>query len=534
MTSGRSAKKHKKAAFHYEGDVISVLSALYLVLPIVIFLIFWVRPLIAVPVGILFLAFAVVLSDDASGTVGPWTKSGDKNGGKKWQWVLYWLILAGLVCLWVYFSGIGSFSYQNWDHYMRNAIYRDLCGQPWPVCYDLSKESAIVCHYIGTDKVAFVYYFAFWLVPAGLTKLLHAGESTANLLVYFWSVLGLLLILANVHRALLVRLGGSPAGRFPWKRALLVPAVFIGFSGLDLIGFLIFRGVPALGQHLEWWAGYFQYSANTTLLYWVFNQAIPLWLLVSMLLLCRTNRKAVGLCSLLFAYSPFATFGIIPLAAYAALKQYGLKKSLLKRFLSALTVWNIGIPLSMLAVFGSFYMMNAGSVSDHAFIWQLGYIPGKLILHLGLFLILEMGLYAVFLAKRMKRFDYLAASVILLVLIPLYHMTPSNDFAMRASLPALFLLMFCILRYLLEPGKAWQKTALIVLLVIGLATPFQEVTRSVIGTTTQTKEAYLQESIYSFAAIRSEDMDQIEMCDVQFFAHNYENSAFYRYIGSLH
>ena len=97
------------------------------------------------------------------------------------KWYI-WVCLFVLVVLWIYFSGIGSFSFQNGDHIVRNPIFRDLINYKWPVIYDLSKMSQNITSITGTDKVMFVYYFAYWLPSAVVGKIF--GEAAANVALY--------------------------------------------------------------------------------------------------------------------------------------------------------------------------------------------------------------------------------------------------------------------------------------------------------------------------------------------------------------
>ena len=109
--------------------------------------------------------------------------------------IVYWIIAVILIMTWVFLSGIGGFAYQNDDFWARNAIYRDLINYDWPVIYDLSLEPDYVVNLLGTDKVAFSYYYIFWLPIALISKTFNLSWSESNLLLYFYVVLGLLLVL---------------------------------------------------------------------------------------------------------------------------------------------------------------------------------------------------------------------------------------------------------------------------------------------------------------------------------------------------
>ena len=102
--------------------------------------------------------------------------------------VIYWIIAIVLIMTWVYLSGIGGFAYQNDDFWARNAIYRDLINYDWPVIYDLSLEPAYVVNLLGRNKVAFSYYYIFWLPISLISKIFNLSWFASNLLLYFYVV----------------------------------------------------------------------------------------------------------------------------------------------------------------------------------------------------------------------------------------------------------------------------------------------------------------------------------------------------------
>ena len=192
--------------------------------------------------------------------------------------IAYWAIAIVLIMLWAYLSGIGGFAYQNDDFWARNAIYRDLINYDWPVIYDLSLEPDYVVNLLGTDKVAFSYYYIFWLPIALISKFFSLSWATSNLLLYFYVVFGLLLVLYFLNRKLN-------------KCSYIALFLLIGFSGLDVIRFVIRNNYLPTIEHIEWYGDFFfQYSSNTTQLFWIFNQSVPVWLLTSILLNNDNNK----------------------------------------------------------------------------------------------------------------------------------------------------------------------------------------------------------------------------------------------------
>lgn len=478
------------------------LSLLYIFLPVFLFFAGWLRLALAVPLCLLLLWLFMRVSKKLC--------TGAGRVGVRYE-PEYWITLCAVVFIWLLFSGIGGFSYQNSDYFVRNPIYRDLVAQPWPVFYDLSSQRMSVQAVIGSEPVAFVYYFCFWLPPALLSKIAGisgAGELASDVFLFLWAYLGVMLVLYQIHRYL---------KRCSWA----IPGIFIFFGGYDALGYRILRGDFELGAHLEWWCTYFQYSSDTTLLYWVFNQAIPAWLIVMVFLNMREDVSMVGVCALIFAYSPFATFGMIPLAAYAVLRHR-------REWKKALTWENILLPFSMLLVFGSFYLSNPGSMPVKG--WIFRYHPaGELVWHHLLFFVLEVGIYLPFLKAHLRKYDYLWLALIELALIPLYKMTPANDFAMRASIPGLLILAVSLMRHALECRKKWARWALILVVSVGAVTPISEICRSMTNTALQ--GARPVETVHSFQDFATDDKGILQTCSRQFFAYGYEESFFFRYMG---
>ena len=105
----------------------------------------------------------------------------------------YFLFLIPLVLLFIYLGGVGEFSWCVGDHRVRYAILYDLINYKWPVVYDFSTQSnPVVAESLGSGKVAFAYYFVFWMIPAVFGKLF--GMMAARIVLMIWSAIGLSLV----------------------------------------------------------------------------------------------------------------------------------------------------------------------------------------------------------------------------------------------------------------------------------------------------------------------------------------------------
>lgn len=481
------------------------ISVLYVTLPIVLFAFGWLKLPLAILILSVFIFFVYKLQNNIIN--GTEINLFNKENKRYWGWVI-------LICfIWVYMSGVGSMVYQNTDHFVRNPIYRDLASLSWPLTYDLSQESEIVQYLCGSGTVAFSYYLSWWLPPAGLSKLLGLGDSARFFVLYLWCVLGIFLVIYLINRKL---------GKCTW----LVPVILIIFSGLDVIPWFIKNEQITLPfiSGLEWWAHYFQYSSNTSLLFWVFNQAVPIWVIMALLLQVKDNKYVGALCSLVFAYSPWATYGIVPIAIAGSFRK-GEKP------LKVFNIVNIFIPIIMLVVFGLFYSMSSSSGSHLKFIFSV--YPGerrRLLFCYLLFIFFEFGVY--FIAMGEKAYKYYLVTLIELLLFPLFLFQDGN-LTMRGTIPALFLNMFFVIKYL---DTVWRddqfkirKKVLIWCLAIGTIAPLVEVNRTV--QKTMLYDDLLQEQIVSYADIQTTDEYYITTSNYQFFVNDYKNTNFFKYIG---
>ena len=118
-----------------------------------------------------------------------------------------------------------------------------------------------------------------------------------------------------------------------------------------------------------------------------------------------------------------------------------------------------------------------------------------------------------------------------LALIPLYRMTGANDFAMRSSMPGLFILSVCLIRYVLNNTVKWEKWAIVLILAVAAVTPLSEIYRS--ASATVLGEAQPNELVYSFQDFATDDAGVIEICRQQFFTYHPEETFFFRYLGRL-
>ncbi len=478
------------------------LAVAYVVLPICIFFIGWLKPVFGIPFCILFLALAYrvwkEISRDRIELIDRATRS-------------YWITTVLICFFWVYLSGIGGFSYQSDDHWARTAVYNDLCNHTWPVIFHNAQQNIEIRRIVGTEDVMFTYYYTWWLPAAGMAKLLHAGNLLKSLIVLAWAFAGVLLVVYCINR-------------YIGKCSYIVPVVLIGFSGLDIVGNLL-KEIPITWiEHLERWVPHVQYSSNTTLLFWVFNQGIPVWLLMGILLQLKDNRSIAAVSSMALAYSPWAVVGLVPIAIVGTVRRKW------KDTLSAVNVLNIAVPVIMLLIYGSFYL--SGSGGGGAFRYALFDVTEQrnFLCNYLVFIFLEAGVYLWILGRgEWTNQRYYKVTTAELLLIPLVLYVDDYNMIMRASIPPLFLLTVYVAQFLIvhsERKMTPRLAAMLIALAIGACTPLCEINRSLHNTLVETDDEMLRDEIPGFGEIPDSEWPTAEMIKYQFFAEDYQNSFF--------
>ncbi len=422
-----------------------LITILYLALPFIIFCMGWLRLSIAIPITAIILWAVWQLFKQS-----PITNYQLPN----LQSTFYLLLLTAL---WLLLSGVGGYAFQNWDHHWRNAVLHDLINYDWPVIYSLPEKGPITM---------LVYYVGYFL-PAALTGKIF-GWQAANFVLFLWTWLGIFLV--TLHLSLKLK-----------TSALKAILLLILFSGLDSLGALLFASdYPTLFppiQHLEIWSGNLQYSSFTTQLFWVFNQAVPAWLCITLLTdeSPITNHQLpisnyLFTFSLCFFFAPLAALGLLPYLIIEWIKQTDFKfpfKNLRFDILLA----------SGMIVLVSFLYFSSNTAAQ-----QRGFQAVALKDFLAFFL-LEGGILWLLLAPLKWRDSRWVVTGLLLAIIPFIQFGSGRDFVMRASIAPLFYLM------VMTGEVIFQKTTprlllftFYLLLALGALTPLYEINRSIFRT----------------------------------------------------
>jgi hypothetical protein len=203
--------------------------------------------------------------------------------------------------------------------------------------------------------------------------------------------------------------------------------------------------------------------------------------------------------ALCLPYGPFSFIGLAPFVAYYLLSGPNAEKIFSRRrIIDFVALWrnlkpsfsvsNLLIAPLIIGVFLLFFR-NPGSLFGIEFLWKPLFNFKETFKHMGfvftyfLFCLLEFGVYAFLIKGKFKKDPVFWIIVFSLLIIPSFYMGINNDFAMRASIPALTFLMIYVAKFLAEPNQSGLKNrilkySLIGFLLIGAITPFNEIYRS--------------------------------------------------------
>ena len=498
-------------------------SLLFLVIPVILFCLGYLRPLIGFTLAVCFAGMTAIAFFDC-------VKDADGNLLDKQSIMIeipvrYLVIFAVSAVLVSLITGVGEYVFTLQDHPYRRAILRDLVNYDWPVIYNYNTQTnpeVIKIFGIVSGERAFSYYFVYWLPAAVIGKLF--GFGAANAALFIWNSIG-------------VFLGFVAMCAINKRCSFAMPFLYVFFAGLDVIPNIVhFITGYSSWLWLEGWVPGISFVANFTELANVFNQIVPCFLIMALLLMSRSMRSAGLIGGVLFAYSPWAVFGLLPIIVGLALRKEMRGKTAKRNILNILTPVNIVSAILLLVLFGSYYMSNSGAVSFRGFTWTFYNRPLLFIPCYLLFIVIEVVPFAVVLYGRHKKDPVFIAVLITLCLVPLYRVSEMNDFSMRGSMPGLFVLCIMFSGYISEmflPGnepktkKAWAKSAAVTLLAILMMFP-AAINLFVIAGSTITGDESNKEKIGSFGNIQ--DPYYAKTIEEQFFAPDYRNKFFYRYL----
>ena len=494
----------KDKTIKIKHKTIDTISLLFLETPLLIFLFYWTNQYIGCITGGVIFSFHYY----------NWKKSKEKVIEIK----IFYLMLIFLICMvWVFWSGIGGYFFQSSDHGARNAIYNDLLNFNWPVIYEKGR-------YLN-------YYFGYWLPPAFITKLIISFFSVDTLkigefILYIYTVIFVFIIILQILKRFTITK----------KNIIILISCLIFFSGLDvcaLIIKLLLKGDfnfsyelakwwnydDSIFNHIEWWANHWQYSSNTTQLFWVFNQALPAWL-ATLLILNRNDFKQdlyIGVLTLFLA--PFPACGLIIIS----IGKFFLNKNNIKEQIKSIISKENIFSVLFLIIISLFYIGNSRVkvINGQKLFSIIKFHDFELkdYILLNLHLIFEILLF-IPIVKNSKYKIQAYMCIIYLLILPFINFRGSYDFQMRSSIPELFFIMLILMEQLVDFDKCSLKLKKLILLIVifGSITPLVEFARGIKYMHIYGKTSNFNEMVSTFSNLEDEN----------FIGTNFYESKYYK------
>ena len=400
--------------------LLDTLSVSWIALGVVIFLLGWCRWYYAIPVALLIFLMLYGIY---------------KNGSTDRLVIshkIFWIAF-GIALLMMALSGIGGYVVQSSDNYWRNAMFRDLVNYAWPV-FDAET---------GLTKS---YYIAFWMVPAIVAKVFHSMEAGffSQLL---WLSIGTQLLFLQVCR-------------FMGKARVSYLFFFYFFSGLKIVECLLYYPVVGDGSFIGLMIenisknvtpGSFHAGPMVQFLYDPFNQTIPLFLGMMMMINDVKSKYIPLVFSLLLLYAPLPLVGLAPMVLYWFVKNIMNQESE-HRFRYVFSLENITALLILIV--SAFYLMSNNN-SGHKGLRPISDLGADIYAYL-IYMIFEFVILMAIGYKAARDKVVLWIAFISVAVYGWFQIGLHNDFCFRTNMPLIFILYLLVTKryYMAETSKA--------------------------------------------------------------------------------
>ena len=510
------------------------ISVLYLVIPIILFFLGWLR----IGVG-LFFSLLLVL---AVSTFFKMVKNSPAIDNSFYIIKEHYIAFIILFLFLLSTGNTGFVGCWGYDIPWRNAIYQDLIRQPWPVIYDYS--SSILC-----------YYMAFWLVPAEISSLLHLNEFGSNIVLFLWMYMGLILIFFLLNDIL------QPKR----EQIILITIIFLFFSGINTLGMLLksffIEPTPLITNYPSWASWEFTnfningkdivYLMRSTYLNLadIYNQYFALTLSTLMLLKFRHKIGCYAFVGLLtLPYSPIGFIGlfVVELSEFLCKVLKNKKKKnwsdCIKEPFSATNVFGI---LAIFPVFYFYYSMNVNASTvlnySHSTASSFFYVPwhqfsGANIILLLIYYYIYFIAYARLIYDSYKNNNLYWIILLCLVIFPFFKIGNSADFTFNATICPYFILCVFIIKHILQSlnknNFRIKDLVLLFFLSIAMLTPVIQITSSLRGTYINGLVSYKYktlENAWDTSLLRDSFRDKKIDGFRNFLAQDYTEKIFYVY-----
>ena len=418
--------------------VLETIALGYLFIPIIVFMLSWIKLWIAIPVVLLTLAaLCKVLFDKDSA-------EGSTRIKISSSFIIYSLICFALILLLSYFLGLGGFTEQPYDATKHNFILKDLIDNSWPVRFDTAKGEGTLC-----------YYIAGYIIPALAGKITSSFD-VASVFSVIWHALGIYIAILVLYKSLINSKGKDKPVYLLY--IFLVIMLFAPFNAImQFLCIYIYPDQPIPAIHWISDSINVSFSSDLTSLRYVYPQFVPSLIVIALLFRMRKRYdKWALIVSPLMAFSAFSFVGAVELMLILFIMDLIKDKSFKRSLKSILSIENLAGVISallfLLYLAGNIMQPKPESARIGLSLVDYGRFPLVLLLQE-----LSGGLWIVFLFKSNKKEPLLWAASICLFIFPFIEVGRFNDLCTRGSMPALLCLCVLLIRQLISVLERSEK-----------------------------------------------------------------------------
>ena len=409
-----------------------ITAIVWLGLPLVIFLIGWLRPILGYPlaIGVIWASFRTISTLESSHEAIVYI---DRK---------FWIMTA-FVLMFTIFSGIGGFAYQRfWDHAFRNAVFNDLVNYPWPVVETNDEGvSELLC-----------YYHAFWL-PAAVIAKIAGSVLVGNIMQLIYAFVGYMTVAIFVFNII-----GQRNIKL-WVIVLL--ALFSGWniviffiSSPDLVKVFTVSEIYQVDKEISF--GFLSAPGFPALSMFIYNSGIASWMAFGLLYDQRNNiPRLIFLYSLLFLFAPIPVVGLFPALTYWIYRKLKM----------AFSLENV-IGVLIFLIVGVYFLSNhrTDGFKPTAF-YSFGEFCWKTVV----FVLLSYVIYLPYIWKYVRQDVFFWILCGTTIVIPYFSLNGQNDLGFRIGIPLTYCFVVLVIKSVSEIRQCprYKAVGLIVTLIIG-------------------------------------------------------------------
>lgn len=400
-------------------NTFDLITWLYLYLPIIIFGVSWLNPLLGWPLTL------VIVYMIWRGSFQPTTLP--INWKKNWPYLL--IALGGIIC-WALLSGLGGHFLQSYDWQKHNVLLNDFISKSWPVHYHFAGKHGVVS-----------YYIAEYLIPALVGKL--GGFDAAQNTLLIWIVIGLALLVLSIYKWV-SKDNGYVLLLILFSLILFSPfiypltGIYANWAPMD---------AGQMGEIGEWFSKTLklQYTSNISLLRFVFPQFVPIALAVSIWLRNRYNYRLWGLILVpTVLYSTFTFLGLSMVMVLTVVADLLWKKGRIdwKKVFSLDNILAI-IVILILVLYICCNILQPKPADE-----QMRFAFIDVGAHKLAFITFQAAwiIWILLLLKHEWRNSLLYIASLVLMTLPFFEYGAANDLVMRVSIPSLMIINLLVIK----------------------------------------------------------------------------------------